>query len=70
MTIAMGAKKKGATSYLKYNGKTRGRPGTLRRLVDVLEHYDVTWDLYSVKTDDLIGMLPREFSRFVSSPTD
>src|SRR5690606_6817052 len=36
---ASGREKKGATSYLKFNGKSRGREGTLRRLLDVLEQY-------------------------------
>lgn len=40
--------------------------GTVRRFTDILNQFDVTWDLYSINSDDLIGMLPEEFSRFVT----
>jgi len=42
-------------------GKGAGSP---RRLADVLNQFDVTWDLYSVTTDGLMALLPREFDRF------
>jgi hypothetical protein len=38
--------------------------GSARRLTDVLNQFDLTWDLHMVKVSDLIGMLPREFDRF------
>jgi hypothetical protein len=41
-------------------------PGSARRLADVLNQFDVTWDLYSMATQDLLDMLPVEFERFRS----
>jgi hypothetical protein len=43
--------------------------GSPRRLADVLNQFDVTWDLYSLTADGLIGLLPREFDRFRPAPT-
>lgn len=43
--------------------------GTVRRFTDILNQFDVTWDLYSINTGDLISMLPDEFSRFTSNAT-
>jgi hypothetical protein len=39
-------------------------PGSARRLADVLNQFDVAWDLYSMETEDLIKILPDEFDRF------
>lgn len=44
--------------------------GTVRRFTDILNQFDVTWDLYSIRTNDFIGMLPNEFSRFAANATD
>lgn len=38
--------------------------GSARRLADVLNQFDVTWDLYAMKADDLVQILPSEFDRF------
>lgn len=38
--------------------------GSARRLADVLNQFDVTWDLYSMSSDDLQTKLPAEFARF------
>lgn len=43
---------------------TKTGKGTVRRFTDILNQFDVTWDLYSVETGDVIQMLPDEFSRF------
>ena len=43
--------------------------GSARRLADVLLQFDVTWDLYSLSADGLLGLLPREFDRFRPAPT-
>ena len=40
------------------------KPGTLRRFGDVLDQLDLTYDLYSMSTDDLIALLPDEFSTY------
>lgn len=37
------------------------KPGTLRRFVDVLDQLDLTYDLYSMSADDILGLLPSEF---------
>jgi hypothetical protein len=41
--------------------------GAVRRLADVLSQFDVTWDLYSAKFAELLGILPAEFNRFRTS---
>lgn len=43
---------------------TREGKGTVRRFADILNQFDVTWDLYSLAQHDVIHMLPDEFSRF------
>ena len=43
-------------------GKGRGSP---RRLADVLQQFDVTYDLYTLDTDELSQLLPKEFDRFL-----
>jgi hypothetical protein len=48
---------------LKRSG-SKGAPGTIRRFAEVLMQLDVTWDLYSMTAEELIGMLPPEFDRF------
>jgi hypothetical protein len=45
------------------------RPGTVFRFIDILDQLDVTWDLYSMTTDMLLGCLPAEFDRFKFNPT-
>jgi len=46
-------------------GKTRG---TARRLADICNQLDVTWDLYAMNAGELLGKLPREFQRFQPAP--
>ncbi len=38
--------------------------GTPRRLREVLNQFEVTWDLYSMSADELLERLPAEFNRF------
>lgn len=38
--------------------------GSVRRFVNVLQQFDVTYDLVSLTAGELIGMLPKEFDRF------
>ncbi|HBB86664.1 MAG TPA: hypothetical protein DC047_03505 [Blastocatellia bacterium] len=40
-------------------------PGSARRLADVLQQFDVTWNLYMMEALDLMGMMPQEFSKFL-----
>jgi len=46
-------------------GKDAGSP---RRLADVLNQFDVTWDLYSMASEGILNLLPKEFSKFRQSP--
>ncbi len=39
-------------------------PGSARRLADLLNQLDVTWDLYGMSPEDLVTLLPSEFARF------
>lgn len=41
------------------------RAGTLRRLIDITDQLDMTWDLQSLSVSDLIQRLPREFDRYL-----
>lgn len=45
------------------SGKGNGSP---RRLADVCNQFDVTWDLYSMTCPELSQMLPEEFRRFMA----
>lgn len=42
-------------------GKGGGSP---RRLADLLNQFDVTYDLYAMSATGLVGLLPKEFDRF------
>jgi len=52
------------TQRVKRGAAGRG-PGSARRFADVLNQFDLTWDLYSMQMDGLITMLPKEFTRFL-----
>lgn len=52
-----------ATSKPKRGAAGRG-PGSVRRFADVINQFDLTWDLYSMPVDQILEMLPREFARF------
>lgn len=54
----------GANGRYKKGAGSKG-PGSPRRLADVLAQIDLTYDLYSLNAEQLIGMLPVEFERFV-----
>lgn len=41
--------------------------GSARRLADVLNQLDLTWDLYAMSADQLLKLLPPEFDRFRQS---
>lgn len=51
--------KTGAASYK--------RKGNIRRLISFLRQIELTYDLYSIHHEDLIGMLPGEFDAFRKS---
>lgn len=39
--------------------------GSVRRFVDVLQQFDLTWDFYAMDPDEILGMLPEEFAPFL-----
>jgi hypothetical protein len=54
------------TGRTKRGAAGRGR-GSARRLVDVFNQYELTWDLYAMSTPEMLDLLPREFDRFKST---
>lgn len=44
---------------------TERKPGTLRRFVDVVNQFDLTWDLHSMATGELVKKLPGEFAAYM-----
>jgi len=42
-------------------GKGAGSP---RRLAEVIDQFNLTWDLYSLTANEFLGLLPAEFDRF------
>ena len=40
--------------------------GSARRLADVLNQLELTWDLYALEVEQLLDLLPDEFNRFLS----
>jgi hypothetical protein len=41
--------------------------GSARRLAEILNQFDVTWDLSIITCPDLLKMLPKEFNKFQST---
>lgn len=41
-------------------------PGSARRYAELLNQFDVTWDLYAMESMSIIALLPKEFERFRS----
>jgi hypothetical protein len=56
------------TSQPKRGAAGKG-PGSARRLADIMNQFDVTYDLYSMGAGDIIAMLPPEFKRFKPNTT-
>ena len=46
---------------LKMGAVDRSRPGNVRRLITVMQQLDLTYDLYGMTADDILGLLPDEF---------
>ncbi len=40
---------------------TKRKPGTVRRFIDVVQQFDVTYDLYAMEPSQLLNLLPHEF---------
>lgn len=51
------------TGKLKKGSGGKG-PGSPRRLVDIVDQFDVTYDLYAMTPEMLLNLLPAEFNRF------
>lgn len=51
----------GEKMELKRGAQSRSRPGNHRRLIDVLKQLELTYDLYSSTSEEIIGLLPSEF---------
>jgi hypothetical protein len=51
------------TNRLKSGSATKG-DGAPRRLVSVLNQFDLTYDLHASPADTLISLMPKEFDRF------
>jgi hypothetical protein len=43
---------------------TKHDPGTLRRFVDVVQQLDLTFDLFSMSSQEILDIMPSEFLRF------
>ncbi|MBI2949004.1 MAG: hypothetical protein HYY23_15290 [Verrucomicrobia bacterium] len=54
-----------ATHRLK-RGAGGKSSGSARRLYDVLEQFDLTWDLYASTGKELATVMPNEFARFLT----
>ncbi|MDI6720650.1 MAG: hypothetical protein QMD46_13685 [Methanomicrobiales archaeon] len=51
----------------KIGSSNRKKKGTLRRFIDVIQQFDLTYDLYSLSSDDILNLLPAEFDEWKSS---
>jgi len=40
--------------------------GSARRLSDVMEQFDLTWDLYAATGEELAAVMPKEFAKFLA----
>ena len=40
--------------------------GSARRLSDIIEQFDLTWDMYAASGEELAAVMPKEFSRFLT----
>lgn len=54
-----------ATTKRAKRGAAGRGPGSARRFVDVLNQFDLTWDLYAMQMQAMRQMLPSEFKRFI-----
>jgi hypothetical protein len=54
----------------KRGALTRSRPGNLRRLIAVVQQFDLTYDMYAMTASQILDLLPgEEFSRWRSAPS-
>ena len=48
----------------KRGALTRSRAGNLRRLISVIQQFDLTYDLYAMTPTQILELLPKEFERW------
>jgi len=48
----------------KSGAQSRGKPGTLRRFVKVIQQFELTYDVYSLSAEEIIRLLPEEFNKW------
>lgn len=51
----------------KRGALTRTRAGNLRRLVTVIQQFDLTYDLYAMNSSQILNLLPKEFASWKAS---
>lgn len=51
----------------KVGAATRGNDGDVRRFVDMLQQFEVTFDLYSLTGEQIVELLPAEFDQWKSA---
>lgn len=52
------------SSNKQKRGAASKKNGAARRFTEVISQFDLTWDLYAMKPDTLLKMLPSEFDKF------
>ncbi|HVT02104.1 MAG TPA: hypothetical protein VHL58_01875, partial [Thermoanaerobaculia bacterium] len=52
----------------KRGATTSSRAGNLRRLITVLQQLDFNYDLYGMRADEILALLPREFDTWKPAP--
>jgi hypothetical protein len=52
----------------KRGATTTSRPGNLRRLITVVQQLDFNYDLYGMRAEEILQLLPREFDGWKPAP--
>lgn len=52
----------------KQGGSDRKKPGNLRRLIRLFGQIELTYDIFSMKSDEILKSLPREFEVWIEKP--
>ena len=52
----------------KRGATTATRPGNLRRLITVIQQLDFNYDLYGMRAEEILGLLPTEFDAWKPAP--
>lgn len=54
----------------KRGALTRTRPGNVRRFISVLQQFELTYDMYAMSADQIQQLLPKEFTKWATSPVE